>query len=62
MLGKTGDCRVCGILILNSMVLPSSKGYISQYTSLEVYGLIINEINEGIISIMILKNDILDPY
>ena len=30
-----------------------------QYTHYGVYGLVVNEINEGIISIIILKNDIL---
>ena len=38
---------------INSTVLPSSEGYISQY---RVYGLIVNENNEGIISIISLKN------
>ena len=38
-------------------ILPPSKGYISQYTPLGVYGLIVNEINinEGIISLLIVK-------
>ena len=36
-----------GIFNLNSSALPSSKGYISQYTTKEVYGLIVNEINKG---------------
>ena len=44
-----------GILKLNSSVLPSSKGYISQYTPYGVYGLIVNEINEVIVSLMIVK-------
>ena len=48
-----------GILKLNSKVLPSSKGYSSQYTPYGVYRLIVNEINEGISSIIILKNVIL---
>ena len=41
---------------LNSTVLPSSKGYILQYTPYGEYKLIVNEINHGIISIIILKN------
>ena len=48
-----------GILKFNSTVIPSSEGYISHYTPNGVYWLIVNEINEGIISIIILKNDIL---
>ena len=48
-----------GILKLNSTVVPSSNGYISQYTPSGVYMLIVNEINEIIISIIILKYDIL---
>ena len=48
-----------GILKLNSTVLPSSEGYISQYTPKGVYRLIVNEINEGINWIIILNNDIL---
>ena len=48
-----------GVYKLKSTVLPSSGGYILQYTPYGVYGLIVNEINEGIISIFILKNDIL---
>ena len=40
---------------LTLSILPSSEGYISGYTPQGVYGIIGNEINEGIISIMILK-------
>ena len=36
------------ILNFNSIVLPSSKEYISQYTPQGIYELIIYEINEGI--------------
>ena len=32
-----------GILILNSLVLPLSEGFISQYTFLGVYGIIVNK-------------------
>ena len=44
------------ILKFNSLVLPSSQGYISQYTvhSTGIYGLIADEIKEGIMSIIIL--------
>ena len=44
-----------GILKLHSSVLPSNKGYISQYTPYGVYGLIGNEINGVVISLMIVK-------
>ena len=44
-----------GILKLNSSVLPSSKGYISQYTHQGVYGLVVNQINEEIIYVMTVK-------
>ena len=40
-----------GILKLNSSVLPSSEGYISQYTPKGVYRLFANVINAGINSI-----------
>ena len=60
------NCCMCqyiilnnGILNLDSSVLPSSEGYIPQYTLYGVYGLIVNEINEVIISVMIVKNDIM---
>ena len=43
------------ILKVNSNILPSSEGY----TPLGVYGLIVNEINDVIINITILKNYIL---
>ena len=36
-------------------ILPPSKGYNSQYTPQGVYGLIVNEIKEGIISLLIVK-------
>ena len=36
-------------------ILPPSEGYNSQYTPSGVYGLIVNEIKEGIISLMIVK-------
>ena len=48
-----------GISKFNSTVLPSSKGYISQYTPLGVYGLIVDKNKEGIISVIILANVIL---
>ena len=41
-----------GILKFNSSVLTSSKGYMSQYTPEGAFILIINEVNEGSISIM----------
>ena len=44
-----------GILKVYSTLLPSSEGYISQYTPKGVYRLIVNEINEGIISIKLLR-------
>ena len=44
-----------GILKLNSSVLPSSEGYISQYTPSGVYGLIVNEINEVNINLILVK-------
>ena len=44
-----------GILKFTASVLLSSEGFISQYTPQGVYKLIVNEINEGIISIMIVK-------
>ena len=43
------------IFKLNSSVSPISKGYISQYTPLRVYGLFVIEINEVIITSMIVK-------
>ena len=48
-----------GILKLNPTILPPSKGYISLYTPYGENGIIFNEINEGFINILILKNDIL---
>ena len=45
-----------GILRLNSFVLPSSNGYISQSTPYWAYGLMVNEVNEGIIRIINIKN------
>ena len=44
-----------GILRSNSSVYPRSEVYISQYTPLGVYGLIVNENNEVNISLMIVK-------
>ena len=48
-----------GILKLNFTILASSKVYISRYTSYGVYGLIVDENNERIISIIFFKNVIL---
>ena len=44
-----------GMLNLNASVLPLSKGYISQYTPYGICGLIFNEVNELIISLMIIR-------
>ena len=44
-----------GMLNLNSSVLPLSKGYISQYTPYGICGLIFYEVNELIISLMIIR-------
>ena len=43
------------ILQFNSSVLPSSKGYISQYTPYVLYAQITHDINEVIISLRIVK-------
>ena len=40
---------------LTLATLPQSKGYITQYTPQGVFWLIVNEINEGIMSLMIVK-------
>ena len=45
-----------GTLKLISSVLPSSKGYISQYTPQGAYKRIFNDVNQVIISLMIVKN------
>ena len=50
---------VYGILKFNYTILPSSKGYIWQFTPKGVYGLIVKEIYERIINIIILNIDIL---
>ena len=52
---KKYSIKQYGILKLNSSVLPSIEGYISQYTPQGVYGLIVNEINKRILTIMIVK-------
>ena len=36
-----------GILKSNSSIIPRSEGYITQYTPYGVYGLIVDENNEG---------------
>ena len=43
------------ILKSNSIIFPRSEGYITQYTPLGVYRLIVNENNEVNISIMMVK-------
>ena len=44
-----------GIMKLNSLVLPSSEGYISQYTPKGVNRLMFDLNNEVIITLMIVK-------
>ena len=44
-----------GILEFNSLILASSEGNISHYTPYGVYRVIFNEIDEVIISLMIVK-------
>ena len=48
-------------LYLNSSALPSSEGYISQYTPQGVYGIILDQIIEVIITLMIVRM-IFCPY
>ena len=44
-----------GVLRSNSLIFPWSEGYITQYTTQEVYGQIVNENNKVSISLMIVK-------
>ena len=44
-----------GILKSNTTIFPRSKGYITQYTPLGVYRLIVNKNNAVKISLMIVK-------
>ena len=48
-----------GILRFYSFNITSQRGYISQYTPLGVYGLIVHEINQVNIILMIVKNYIM---
>ena len=44
-----------GILKSNSLIFPQSEGYITQYTPLGVYGVLINDNYEVNIGLMIVK-------
>ena len=48
----------CRMSDLTLSIIPPSKGYISQYTSLGVYGIIDNEIYEGFISFMTVRSSL----